>query len=61
VAVDGEPPKSPVTVLAFENVEKAQAAFAGAYRDASLILGTMFFGWLSDVIAGRSSAPRAEP
>ena len=28
---------------------------------AILILGTMFFGWLSDVIAGRSSAPREEP
>ncbi|HXL68244.1 MAG TPA: DUF1330 domain-containing protein [Xanthobacteraceae bacterium] len=37
VAVDGEPPKSPVTVLAFENVEKAQAAFAGPYREARKI------------------------
>jgi uncharacterized protein (DUF1330 family) len=37
VAVDGEPPKSPVTLLAFENVEKAQAAFAGPYRDARKI------------------------
>jgi uncharacterized protein (DUF1330 family) len=37
IAVDGELPKSPVTVLAFENVEKAQAAFAGAYRDARKI------------------------
>jgi uncharacterized protein (DUF1330 family) len=37
VAVDGEQPKSPVTLLVFENVEKAQVAFAGPYREARKI------------------------
>ena len=37
VAVDGELPKSPVTILVFEHVERAQAAFAGPYRDARKI------------------------
>jgi uncharacterized protein (DUF1330 family) len=34
VAIDGEPPKPRTVVIAFESLEKAQAAFASAaYRD----------------------------
>ena len=34
VAIDGEPPKSRVVVLAFDNIDKAQAAYSSAaYRE----------------------------
>jgi uncharacterized protein (DUF1330 family) len=36
--IDGEPPKSRVAVIAFETIEKAQAAYASpAYREARTI------------------------
>jgi len=36
--IDGEPPKSRVAVIAFENIDKAQAAYASpAYREARAI------------------------
>jgi uncharacterized protein (DUF1330 family) len=35
VSIEGEPPKSRIILIAFENLEKAQAAFASmAFRDA---------------------------
>jgi len=38
VGIDGEPPKSRTVILAFENIEKAQAAFASpAYREGRKI------------------------
>jgi uncharacterized protein (DUF1330 family) len=38
VAIDGEPPKPRTVVIAFESLEKAQAAFASpAYRDGRKI------------------------
>jgi uncharacterized protein (DUF1330 family) len=38
VGIDGEPPKSRTIILAFENIEKAQAAFASpGYREGRKI------------------------
>ena len=38
VGIDGEPPKLRTVILAFENIEKAQAAFASpAYREGRKI------------------------
>jgi uncharacterized protein (DUF1330 family) len=38
VAIDGEPPKARTVIIAFESLEKAQAAFASAaYRDGRKI------------------------
>jgi uncharacterized protein (DUF1330 family) len=37
-SIDGEPPKSRISVMAFENIDKAQAAFtSAAYNEARTI------------------------